>query len=200
MVVDYRAWLEGARLHLVELQHQKDQLRAQQVELLKQEQEIDRKISGMAQTVSGLASLVPDAPPDLALMSILERICKTVVEVGITARIRTMLQAAAPRDLSAVEIRSELQATGFYLGDYANALSAIYTTLRRLVDAGDLEEIHSPDGKRFRWKLRMAPDVSMVPLVPGTARPSVSAYRRRRRAVSAGTPTGTPTLPGPSRG
>jgi len=194
MSVDYRAWLDGARAQLEELQRQKDQLKEQQAELLRQDKEIDRQISGMAQTVSGLASLVPDPPPDCSLMSILGLIGKTIVEIGLTARIRTILQAADPQDLSAIEIRSELETTGLYLGDYANALSAIYTTLRRLVEAGELDEIQSPSGKRFRWKHRTAAEDPRLLLSAAGTESRLAPTKRRRRIASLATRSSTPTL------
>lgn len=176
-----------------ELQRQKDQLKEQQAELLRQEKEIDRQISGMAQTVSGLASLVPDSPPDCSLMSILGLIGKTIVEIGLTARIRTILQAADPQDLSAIEIRSELETTGLCLGDYANALSAIYTTLRRLVEARELDEIQSPSGKRFRWKHRTAAEDPRLLSAAGTES-RLAPTKRRSRIASLAIRSSTPTL------
>jgi hypothetical protein len=176
MQYDYSSWLENARQHLTTLQQQKDQLRAQQAALALQEQEIDRQISGMAHTVSGLASLVPEPPPDFSLSSVLELIGKVIVDVGLTDRIRTVLQAH-PQGLSAVELRGALQASGFYLGDYANALSTIYTTLRRLVEAGKVEEITTPDAKRFQWR------TAANALALDAARNLPVGARHRRKAI-----------------
>lgn len=158
MQYDYQSWLESARQHLALLQQQKDQLRAQQAALALQEQEIDRQISGMAQTVSGLASLVPEPPPDFSLSSILGLLGKAIVDVGLTDRIRTVLQAH-PQGLSAIELRAALQASGFHLGDYANALSTIHTTLRRLVEGGKVDEVPTAEGKRFQWRTATDPPV-----------------------------------------
>jgi len=152
MSLDYRAWLEGAKAELQSLQQQKEMLQAQQAELARQEREIDKRIEGMAQTVSGLASLVPEEPPELSVTGVLAVVGKVIVDVGLTGRIRTILQAASPHGLSAVEIRSELQRTGFYLGNYSNALATIHTTLSRMATSGEVESIHGQDGKRFVWR------------------------------------------------
>jgi Fe2+ or Zn2+ uptake regulation protein len=76
---------------------------------------------------------------------------KMIVDVGISNRIRTILQAGISRRFSAVEIRDELQRTGFYMGDYANALATIYTTLERMVAVGGVIEHQEASGKRYQW-------------------------------------------------
>jgi hypothetical protein len=151
VAIDYNAWLNSAKAELAELQRRKNDLRTQQGDLRRQEQEIDRQINGMAQTVSGLASLVPEGLSEPTLLGVLELVGKTIVDVGISSRIRTILQAAASRSFSAVEIREELQRTGFYTGEYANALATIYTTLRRMVAAGEVVEHADEGGKRYQW-------------------------------------------------
>src|ERR1039457_912908 len=135
MAIDYRAWLEGAKAELAELQGQKNHIQAQQAELRRREQEIDARINGMAQTVSGLASLVPEESMEPSWSSFLAVIGKTMVDVGLTTRIRAILQAAggSPTGLSASEIRTELQRAGFYAVDSGNLLSNVYTILGRLV-------------------------------------------------------------------
>jgi hypothetical protein len=151
VAIDYTAWFESARAELSDLQRRKNELRAQQDELRRQETDIDRQINGMAQTVSGLASLLPQELPEPTLMGMLGLVGKTMVDVGIRNRIRTILQAGVSRQFSAVEIRDELQHTGFNMGDYANALATIYTTLKRMVAAGDVVEHSEESGKRYQW-------------------------------------------------
>jgi hypothetical protein len=185
MSIDYHAWLEHARAELAELQAQKDAIRAQREQLARQEQDIDKKINGVAQAVSGLASLVPDVPQEVSLMSILGMVGKAFVEVGITARIRAILQAAAPRSLSAVELRDELTKSGFYTGDYSNALATIYTTLKRMAGAGEvIESGPGIEPKRFQWAPKTflgAPvGVGLMGSLPA-ATPTSSVSRRHYR-------------------
>jgi hypothetical protein len=184
MSVDYKVWLEGAKAELYELQRQKEALQAHQADLTRQEQEIDKRIQGMAQTVSGLASLVPEEPPEMSVLGVLAAVGKVLVDVGLTGRIRAILQAVAPRELSATEIRSELQGTGFYLGNYSNALAAIYTTLGRMAVSGEVVETPGPDGKRFKWNVSRDPMlVSALPSpsqMPQGLKGRIGTYRRKR--------------------
>jgi hypothetical protein len=189
MAIDYKVWLEGAKAELAELQRQKNQIQAQQAELRRREQEIDTRINGMAQTVSGLASLVPEEILEPSWSSLLAVIGKTMVDVGLTARIRAILQAAGGcwTGLSAIEIRSELQRTGFYAVQSGNLLSNVYTILGRLVTNEEAEEIPGLGReKRFRWKGTGA----VIGVLPGSGKAHAmlmasapvkkAAYRRRR--------------------
>ncbi|MGD0778768.1 MAG: hypothetical protein ABSC05_38815 [Candidatus Solibacter sp.] len=202
MAIDYRAWLEGAKAELSELQGQKSQIQAQQAELRNREQEIDARINGMAQTVSGLASLVPDESLEPSWLSLLRLIGKTMVDVGLTARIRAILQAAGERwmGLSAIEVRSELQRAGFYAVDSANLLSNVYTILGRLVKSGEAEEFQGLGGeKRFRWKEAGAAPGASLGNAPSQRMATLStpvrkvAYRRGRRSPTI--PPVAPTVP-----
>ncbi|MGJ5814535.1 hypothetical protein [Paludibaculum fermentans] len=204
MATDYGAWLKNARAALTELQRQKDSLRAQQESLRLEEQEVDRQINGMAQTVSGLASLVPAELPEPSLMGVLELVGKTIVDVGITNRIRAILKVSASRQFSAVEVRDELRRTGFYVGEYANALATIYTTLRRMVVAGDVVEHAGGDGRRYQWNpvpsaLRSLPNDSDPRPVAVLKLPPVEKVASRRRRIAKKTMR-RPVVPTPPSG
>jgi hypothetical protein len=197
MSLDYKALLRAATADLQNLQHQKETLHVQQTTLTQQEREIDKKIEGMAQVVAGLSPLVPEEPPDPSILGILGLVGKVLVDVGLSAKTRLVLQAAAPRALSATEIRTELQKAGFYLGDYSNALAAIHTTLNRLAASPEVEAISGPDGKRFRW--RGTPASSLPSVLPSPAqlptglKVGVGPYRKRhvRLTRKATMPTST---------
>jgi hypothetical protein len=164
MTVDYKSWLDAAKNELFRLQDEKNGIRNERATLDSREREVDKKIDAMAQTVSALASLVPDAPPEPSLLGFLSVLGKTIVDVGMKGRILAILQTSATQRFSAVEIRAELEAGGFYLGDYSNALSTIYTTLKRLVDAGEITEVQSADGKKFKAQALL--NVSPLPAMP----------------------------------
>ncbi|HLM97786.1 MAG TPA: hypothetical protein VK335_00795 [Bryobacteraceae bacterium] len=157
MAVDYSSWLEAAKGELLRLQGEKNRIRNERAALDFSERDVDKRIDAMAQTVSALASLVPEAAPEPTLMGILSAIGKTLVDVGIKGRILAILQANAPKQFSAVEIRAELEAGGFYLGDYSNALSTIYTTLKRMVDTGEISEKQVAEGKKFHAQSLLTP-------------------------------------------
>lgn len=151
MALDYRAWLECAKAELSALQSRKDGIRQQMESLRLMENNIDRQINGLAQTVAGLAPLVPEEPIDFSFRSVLGLVGKAIVDVGITDRIRAILRAGTEQRFSAMEIRQELERTGWCIGDYANALATIYTTVKRLVSGGEVIEQQDADGKRYQW-------------------------------------------------
>lgn len=98
MALDYRAWLECAKAELSALQSRKDGIRQQMESLRLMENNIDRQINGLAQTVAGLAPLVPEEPIDFSFRSVLGLVGKAIVDVGITDRIRAILRAEQSRD------------------------------------------------------------------------------------------------------
>src|SRR5260221_3554491 len=121
MEVDYKAWLESAKIRLVALQHRKNGIAARRVALNAEEVSVNVEIDALAQTVSALSTLVPDPLPD-SFLDVLALVGKVVVDVGMTSRIKAILQANPLREFSANEVRAELQKSGFALGDYSNAL------------------------------------------------------------------------------
>ena len=71
-------------------------------------------------------------------MNSLSRLCKLTptVELGLTDACRMVLKAAG-HPLTAVEIRSQLEAMGFDCSRYSNPLASIHTVLRRLCRSGE---------------------------------------------------------------
>jgi hypothetical protein len=165
MSVDYAEWLESAKGELVRLQCRKDALQQERANLDAQERDINAKIDAMAQTMSALAPLVPEANANLSLAGYLSSIGKTMVEMSMRERIRAILHANAEREFSAVQIRNELELLNFGLESYSNALSTIYTVLRRLVAAGQAWERASPEGRKFQAKLPGGIPIPSLPLL-----------------------------------
>jgi hypothetical protein len=149
------------------------------------EKEIDKKIDAMAQTVSALAPLVPEPTPELTLPNVLAIVGRAIVEVGITDRIRALFRVTSARQISALEVRDELVASGFYGADYSNFLSTIHTVLRRLVLSGEIAEVSSPGGKKYQGRAISKP-AATHPMIAGASvgqmmvpARTLKTYRRR---------------------
>jgi hypothetical protein len=89
---------------------------------LQQKAELDQRILQLRQTLNNLSHLCGYTP---------------TVSWGLSDGIRYMLRKSR-RPMTAIEIRDELSAWGFDMSKYANDLSAIHTTLKRLNKAGEL--------------------------------------------------------------
>jgi hypothetical protein len=109
---------------------------------LKERAALDTHIAHLRQTITGLSALSgvsPDAP------DIYDHVPEdSVIENswGITYHIKRAL-AASPIPLSAPQIKSAISKTEFQF-DYANALTVIHNTLRRLERQGEV--IHTKSG------------------------------------------------------
>jgi|SRR5579871_935296 len=184
MSVDYAAWLESARAELFRLQCQKDALLQQRATLDAQEQEVNAKIDAMAQTMSALAPLVPEANVVSSLSGFLSSIGKTMVEMTMRERIRAILHANAAHEFSAVEIRNELERLNFSLESYSNALSTIYTVLRRLVMAEEAWERTRSDGKKFQARFPAGVPIPSLPLLTGSFQKVTPVQESPRQRLS----------------
>jgi hypothetical protein len=89
---------------------------------LQQKAELEQRILHLRQTLLNLSHLLGYTP---------------TVSWGLSDGIRYMLRKNG-RAMTAVEVRGELAAWGFDMSKYANDLSAIHTTLKRLHKAGEL--------------------------------------------------------------
>lgn len=96
---------------------------------LQQKAELEQRILHLRQTLLNLSHLLGYTP---------------TVSWGLSDGIRYMLRKSR-RPMTAVEIRDELAVWGFDMSKYANDLSAIHTTLKRLHKAGELK-ITARDG------------------------------------------------------
>ena len=87
---------------------------------------LDSRIAQLQQTIGTLTRLCGFTP---------------TVPFGLTDACRMVLRNAGT-PLTPTAVRDRLEAVGVDLGRYANPLAAIHTTLKRLVEAG---EIHAED-------------------------------------------------------
>lgn len=114
-------------------------------QLLRERNEIDKKLSKLAPVVEYLSALCNPLPPELPMPSTLD--------IGLSEAIRQAFKSASPRfGLTATEVRDRLREQGFNLDKYANELPPIHNTIARLEKAGDLEPVTRPDAaKAHRW-------------------------------------------------
>jgi len=123
-------------------------LQKQLEQLLAQREILDRQISGIKQSIAGLALYQGETSPgrrrefDRALGD----------PVGITQAIRDVLRFAPSMQMTALTIRDQLVARGFNFSHYSsNPLSAINSILKRL-DGIEAKKSIGPDGKAYyRW-------------------------------------------------
>jgi len=60
---------------------------------------------------------------------------------GITGAVKNSLTATGKKLVTPIEVRDDLQKSGFPLSGYSNALAVVYTTLKRLCEQGFAEKI-----------------------------------------------------------
>ena len=97
---------------------------------------LDARLSHLAQTIGTLNRLLGYTP---------------TVPLGLTDACRLVLRGGLP--MTPVDVRERLQAIGIDLSAYANDLSAIHTTLKRLNEAGELRLIPRPGARSaYLWQ------------------------------------------------
>src|SRR5262245_40063609 len=100
-------------------------------QLAQQRADIDRRLAQLAQTIGSLTRLCGYTP---------------TTAVGLTDGCRMVLRAAG-RPLTALEVRDMLAGLGLDMSKYANDLSVIHTTLKRLNEAGETRFVQQQSGK-----------------------------------------------------
>ena len=120
-------------------------LQKQLEQLLAQREILDRQISGIKQSIAGLALYKGEGPRG--------EFDKVLGDpVGITQAIRDVLRFAPSMPMTAMTIRDQLVGRGFNFSHYSsNPLSAINSILKRL-DGVEAKKSIGPDGKAYyRW-------------------------------------------------
>ena len=100
-----------------------------------QRQDIDKRLSELAQSISTLSRLCGLTP---------------TVPWGLTDACRVVLRSGLP--MTPVDIRDRLLAIGFDLSKYSSELAAIHTVLKRLNEAGELRFlVGGPKQGAYMW-------------------------------------------------
>jgi hypothetical protein len=110
---------------------------------------------------------------------------KDLSVVGFTDACRAVLRDSFPAALTAAGLRDALAKGGYDLAGYSNALASIYTILRRLEGAGEVEKkqeglktayLHKPHRFRrlrhYHRRRRPLPDGPLSPLTGGLSKRS----------------------------
>lgn len=125
-------------------------------QLLQQRRAMDERIGQLKATRDALAKLLEDAPADKWIKAALgaagavatEELA--IEELGITDAIRRILvESHSP--MSPPEIKDALVNAGLPLDNYANPLSVIHNTLKRLEKQGELLSVKDQSGKVFAY-------------------------------------------------
>jgi hypothetical protein len=114
-------------------------------------EEISRQLEAWIQTANAAAPMVGEEQVSTpsALVNAGAEIMK---EAGITATVRMILRNNQNGHFSPPAIRERIKTEGWDLEKtYTNPLSVIHTVLRRMVDSGEISEITTPDGKKYKW-------------------------------------------------
>lgn len=100
-----------------------------------QRQDIDKRLSDLAQTISTLSRLCGLTP---------------TVPWGLTDACRVVLRSGLP--MTPKDVRERLLAIGFDLSKYSNDLAGIHTVLKRLNESGELRYlVGGPSQGAYLW-------------------------------------------------
>ena len=115
--------------------------------LLRQRQEIDRKIAHLQPLISHLEGLCRELGDRAAQ----EAASKVELNTGLTELARITLEEAF-LPLSASELKKRMESKGFDFSKYSSPLTAIHTVLKRLVKSGKVKVIPQKAGKKaYQW-------------------------------------------------
>jgi hypothetical protein len=106
-------------------------------ELGRQRQEIDQRLTQLAQTIASL-----------------NRLCGFTANVfwGMTDACRVVLRNAG-HPMTPTEVRDRLEAIGLDLSKYTNSLSAIHTVIKRLAEAQEVRLVELDSGRfAYEWQ------------------------------------------------
>ncbi len=132
-----------------------------------QRQDIDKRLSELAQSISTLSRLCGLTP---------------TVPWGLTDACRVVLRSGLP--MAAMDVRDRLTAIGFDLSKYSSELAAIHTVLKRLNEAGELRFlVGGPKQGAYLWNrpptvIALGPEIAE--LIRGGASPAKRPSVRKR--------------------
>jgi len=121
------------------------------VELVKKRNEIEGRINQVSHAMEAMARTLEDKQQQAAYI---DDIRATMARIGFQDAIRAVL--AFPRAaMTAMQIRDTIQTNRLMdLSVYSNPLASIYTTLRRMKNNEEVEEVEKGGEKAYRMKQR----------------------------------------------
>jgi len=120
--------------------------------LLKQQEEIKQKIANWAPVVEHLAILC-DEPISDEISSLASQAGH---DLGLSDAIRWVFENSPLASLTAIGVRDGLASIGYNLKKYASVMPPIHNTLKRMKDAGEIEEAESFMGTKKGYRLKQA--------------------------------------------
>jgi len=145
--MDYKATLKQALARL-------DALQNEHVTALGKLSDLGLEISNLARVVVDLGPLAGTTPVFSDVVSeLLSSVQQSqTLEVGITDKIRQLLQSQPAAAFQPTDIRNNLITQKFDLSKYSNAMATIHMVLKRLVEQQQVLLKTLPDGKTaYQW-------------------------------------------------
>jgi hypothetical protein len=112
-------------------------------ELIKERDELDRKVDGLNLKIADLVAAIDGLAPLCGINARTEYPSlfpyEVEPEIGFTDAIRKIFSVVPARAYTAVGVRDELVKSGFDLDKYTNPMASIHTILKRLVATHDVD-------------------------------------------------------------
>lgn len=115
-------------------------------ELLGQQEQIARRIAQLRQTVGSLSPLVVGSENAKAVGDATPYLDKS----GLTDVVRDVLRAS-DKPLRPLQVKEGLERIGFDLTVYKNAMAAVHTVLKRLVENGEAKSTTAGGQTLYQW-------------------------------------------------
>jgi hypothetical protein len=152
-----------------------DGLRAELLDLVKRRNEIETRIVQVSNAIEGLVGVLED-PAEQA--QYLDEMRGLTARVGFSSAVRSAL-ALRPNS-TPLQVRDSISENRWMdLAAYSNPLASIHTTLRRMKEAGEVEE---NDGK-FRLKIDRSHPIHKLSQRPVNVSPGGSRNIRNWMAL-----------------
>lgn len=132
-----------------------DQARAELAKVMQERDALNTRIAALTRSIEGLAVLCDESDYSVGLVPA-STTTPVTPDLGISDAIRNIL-AAALMPVSVPEIRDALVQDGFDPATYANILTVIHNTLRRLERQGEAHLVRTAFGGSGRWAAGPAP-------------------------------------------
>ncbi len=136
-------------------------------EAIKTRDDAEKRIGEYAVAIRALARVMEDKETADACLATLEKLSG---KPGFAGTIRSVLRGNL-KGLTPTEIKGWIQfRKSMDLSVYSNPMASIHTTLRRMVDSGEVEPIQNPEGEKA-YRVKAAGDrIALPPQAPRTLR------------------------------
>lgn len=152
--------LDGANISVIEVVEMAESLITQTTDevvaalrkVIKTRDDAQKQVEQYIDVIRAMLKIVEDEEKKAEYLNVLDEI---VGKTGFLENIRLVLRLS-PEGLTPIEIKSMLAlGNKMDLSAYSNALASIHTTIRRMVDSGEVESFTNDKGeKAYRIKAR----------------------------------------------